>query len=114
MVLHLEVKVRAVAVEAWKQVVQLLERRPGWHLQATPSPGAPPVWCFGPASEVELTVTVERDAIRLYVVQTDEDVDLESVSDLVAWLTVHKTGSLADRVPGLLDKLKNGKLFTWD
>ncbi|MHB1783173.1 MAG: hypothetical protein ACYCTE_10905 [Acidimicrobiales bacterium] len=103
-----------MAVGAWKQVVQLLERRPGWHLQARPSPGAPPAWCYGSASEVELTVTVERDAIRLYLVQTDEDVELESVSDLVAWLTAHKTGSLADRVPGLLDKLKRGQLFTWD
>ena len=77
------------------------------------TPGAPPVWCFASGSELDLSVTVEGGSIRVYVVETDQNVKLGKVSDLVDWLNVHKAGSLQDPTVGLVDRLKQGKFLKW-
>jgi hypothetical protein len=68
-----------------KGVARLLRRRPGWSFQVMPTPGAPPVWCFGSGGETDLSVTVDAGSICVYVVKTDHDVTLGSANELVAW-----------------------------
>jgi hypothetical protein len=97
-----------------KGVARLLRRRPGWSFQVMPTPGAPPVWCFGSGGETDLSVTVDAGSICVYVVKTDHDVTLGSANELVAWLKAHRPGALPDPTSGILDKFKGGKLFRWE
>jgi len=100
----------AGAGQLWKQVDKLFRRRPGWRFQAMSTPGVPPVWCLGPESEPDLTVTVDGSSIHVYVTKTDYAVTVEGIEELIAWLTDYRPGSLAERV---LDKSKRRHLFEW-
>ena len=77
-----------------KEVDELLRRRPGWSLQATATPGALPVWCFGSGGRNDLTVAAERGSIRVYVMKSEREVKLGSTSELVAWLQAREAESL--------------------
>lgn len=105
---------RADKDELWKQVEDLLRGRPGWSLQAMSTPGAPRAWCFGSGGETEVSVTVDRGSISVYLLEPDVDVTLGSTSELVAWLTAHKPGSLKEPKGGVVDKLKRAHLFEWE
>jgi hypothetical protein len=97
-----------------KQVARLLRRRPGWRVQTMPTPGAPLTWCFGTRSGTDLSVSVDRDSISVYVVGADENVTLGDIDQLVGWLRANRAGSLEDPKPGLVDKLKQGSFFKWE
>lgn len=101
------------AGQLWKQVDQLFRRRPGWKFQAMPTPGVPPVWCLGPESEPDLTVTVDGSSIRVYVTKTDYAVIVKSTEELIVWLTDYRPESLAEQGGRVLDKFKRGHLFEW-
>ena len=53
--------------ELWKQVGAVLGKRPGWSLQASSSPGAPPAWCLVDEGEIDLSVNVDGGAVSVYV-----------------------------------------------
>jgi hypothetical protein len=97
-----------------EEIAQLLRRRPGWTLQAVPTPGAPHVWCFGSGSAAELSVTTDNGSIDLYVVNMDENVTLGTTGQLVAWLKTHKAEALQNPREGVIDRLKRRKFFRWD
>ena len=79
-----------------KQVDELLKRRPGWKLQAMPTPGLPPVWGFGSGGQVELSVGTDGDSINLYVIAQDADIKLSSTSEIGGVVE----GTQAPSVPG--------------
>jgi hypothetical protein len=108
------VRERADRAGLWKQVDRLLQRRPGWGFQAVPTPGAPPVWCFGTQVEPDLLVTVDQGSICIHEMESDHDVKLGSTSELVAWLNAQKPGSLQPRRGRAADKAKRAGLFRWD
>jgi hypothetical protein len=97
-----------------EEIAQLLRRRPGWTLQAVPTPGAPSAWCFGSASATELSVTTSNGSIDVYVVNMDENVTLDSTGQLVAWLKTHKPEALQDPREGFIHTLKRRKSFRWN
>jgi hypothetical protein len=97
-----------------KEIGQLLRRRPGWTLQAVPTPGAPSAWCFGSASATELSVTTSNGSIDVYVVNLDENVTLETTGQLVAWFKTHRPEALQDAREGFIHTLKRRKSFRWD
>jgi hypothetical protein len=105
--------VRSGRNDLWKQVTQLLRGRPGWTVQATPSPGDDPVWCFGPKGQVGLAVRVDGDVIRLQGPETGQDIAFSSLDELVAWMRSHSPNALMDKPASALDRLKVGKLFEW-
>jgi hypothetical protein len=98
----------------WKQLDQLLQRRPGWRFQAIASPGAPPVWCFGAEGAFELSVTVSKDLICIYEVESDHEVRLEDIGELVAWLNIERPGSLQPQRGRVADKGRLGSFFKWE
>jgi len=102
--------------DLWQHVTHLLRRRPGWRLEAVASPGALPVWCFGPTSDADLSVTADGASVTVHVVASDEDVELGTVDDLVNWLRTHRPGSLEERPAGVFDRLKRrcGRFFDWE
>jgi hypothetical protein len=105
-----EVRVQADKARLWKQVDQLLQRRPGWRFQAVPTPGAPPVWGFETEGEPDLLVTVDRGSIFVYKMGSDDEVELASTGELVVWLNAQKPGSLQPQ----RGKLKRASVFRWD
>lgn len=80
------------------------------------TPGAPLVWVFVSGGALDLSVTVDPDSIRVHVVgtDTDQEVRLDSVSELVAWLQTHRVESLQDQRSTVFDKLRSGSLFKWE
>ncbi len=97
-----------------KQVDELLKRRPGWKLQAMPTPGLPPVWGFGSGGQVELSVGTDGDSINLYVIAQDADIKLSSTSELAAWLKAHKPQAFQDPKDGPGDKPKRRRFLDWE
>jgi hypothetical protein len=102
--------------DLWQAVTRLLRRRPGWRLEAVASPGALPVWCFGPPGDPDLSVTADGASVTVHVVATDDDVELGTVDDLVNWLRAHRPGSLEEPAGGVFDRLKRrrGRFFDWE
>ena len=97
-----------------KPIARLLRRRPGWTFQATSTPGAPLVWCFGSGGAVELSVTVDGHAICVHVSATNQDIELGNADELVQWLRTHVAGALQEPRSGVLDKVKSGRFFKWE
>ena len=59
--------------DARKEIVELLEGRPGWRLEPRTTPGASPMWCFVSEGEIEFSVAAEGGVIHLYRMATDEE-----------------------------------------
>lgn len=105
---------RADKDELWKQVDQLLQRRPGWKFQAISTPGVPPVWYFGREDQPDLSVTVNKGSICLYEMASDHEFELWNTRELVAWLKAHKPGALQPQRGKAADKIKGRSLFKWE
>lgn len=101
--------------EVWEQVGAVLSERPGWSLQASSSPGAPPAWCLVDEGEIDLSVNVDGGAICVYVMSVDREIRLAGCSELTAWLDANEAASRGDPLdPGeVLDDLVHGKFTKW-
>jgi hypothetical protein len=79
----------------FEQVGRILERRPGWHYEPSPTPGLQPSWCLDPGGEVVLSVSVIDGAVTVYSPADDRDLAVGDVSQLAAWLDAYGDGELA-------------------
>ena len=50
------------------------------------TPGAGPLWCFVMNGKIEYSVTVDRDTVHLYVMETDNEIVFADADKLMAWL----------------------------
>jgi len=96
-----------------KQLVELVEGRPGWRLEPRSTPGAAPLWCFVAGGEVEFSVTVEDGSIRLYVMATDEEIEFEHTDELEAWMHAHRADALGERPRRPQGKERFRRFFEW-
>jgi hypothetical protein len=78
-----------------------------------PTPGVPPAWCFEPGGKIDLSVTVDGGSLRVYVLDVDQDITLGGTSELAAWLSAHRPGSLQDPRSSLIDRMKRDRFFRW-
>lgn len=97
-----------------KDVDDLFRNRPGWKLQGMPTPGVPPVWCFGTHGTPDLTVGTDGGSVDVYVIGLDQDVRLGSTDELLDWLRAHKPESLQEPRGGVLEDLKRGRFMDWE
>lgn len=97
-----------------KEIAQLLRHRPGWTLQAAPTPGAPPAWCFASGGTTEISVSTGSGMIKVHVVDSGENLTLGNTDQLVAWLATHKRGALQDPREGVIGGLKRRRFFRWE
>jgi hypothetical protein len=98
----------------WKDVDELLRRRPGWTFLAVSRPGAPPIWCLGTERDPDVAVTVDGGSIQVTVTRTDFDLTLSSVDELIAWLSEYRPGSLPARKERAVTKGRLRQLFRWE
>src|SRR3974377_2147451 len=78
----------------WEKISRALKGRPGWGLQPSSTPGAPPAWCFGRGGENDLMVSVDDGRVYLYVMETDRDLHFDTVEDLQRWLDANEAAVL--------------------
>lgn len=100
--------------DLWKAVDHLLGRRPGWRFQPRSTPGATPVWCFGPEADPVLTVSVDDGAIVVCPESGDPEVTLPGGDELFRWLSDHWPEALPEQRARATDKLRRGRLFRWE
>jgi hypothetical protein len=101
------------AKDARKELVELLEGRPGWRLEPRSTPGASPLWCFVSGGEIECSVAAEDGAIHLYVMSTDKELVFRDAAELTAWLQEHRADAFEDRPRRLAGKERHRRYFEW-
>ncbi len=72
----------------------LLNGRPGWHLETSLTPGASPVWCFRSGGKIEFSAAVERNSIDFNVWETNEELVFDYADELTAWLRTNRPEAL--------------------
>jgi hypothetical protein len=86
------------------EILELLGARPGWRLEARSTPGATPLWCFVFNGKIEFSVTADGDGVRLYVMETDQEIIFDNGDGLMAWLRENRAEAVlepaAPRAPG--------------
>jgi hypothetical protein len=86
------------------EILELLGARPGWRLEARSTPGATPLWCFVFNGKIEFSVTADGDAVRLYVMETDQEIVFDDGDGLMAWLRANRAEAVQEppgpRAPG--------------
>lgn len=97
-----------------QHLVDLLRGRPGWRLEPRTTPGATPLWCFVANGRVEYSVTAEGGLIRLYVMESDQEVAFVDAGGLTAWLQEHRPEAMQE-VPVRPDGKRRvkKKFFEW-
>jgi hypothetical protein len=97
------------------EVEERLRGREHWSIQPSSSPGMPAQWCLLSGPEIELSVTVERGAVVVYVMDADAEVILEDGASLTAWLDANEGLFLARHTMAadLFDELLSGRLREW-
>jgi hypothetical protein len=95
------------------ELVDLLTGRPGWRLEARSTPGATPLWCFVFAGKIEFSVTVDSGSIRLYVMDTDQELVFPDEAGLTTWLRENRVEALQDPVARPSRKSRFRKMTEW-
>jgi hypothetical protein len=96
-----------------QQLVELLRGRPGWRLEPRTTPGATPLWCFVAGGRVEYSVTAEGGVIRLYIMESDEEVAFRNADGLTAWLQEHRPEAMQETPVRPDGKKRAKKFFEW-
>jgi hypothetical protein len=97
-----------------QHLVDLLRGRPGWRLEPRTTPGATPLWCFVANGRVVYSVTAEQGIIRLYVMESDQEVAFRDVDGLRAWLQEHRPEAMGDAPARPGGKKRVKRLFDWE
>ena len=95
------------------KLVDLVGGRPGWRLEPRSTPGATPLWCFVFNGKIEFSVSADGDGVRLYVMDTDEDLAFKDEDELMAWLRAHRAEALRDPEPRQARTSRLRKFFEW-
>ncbi len=95
------------------EVVDLLGGRPGWRLEPRSTPGATPLWCFVAGGKIEYSVTADGTSIRLYVMETDQEIVFREAGELMAWLQTNRPEALQEPTSRPSGTSRLRKLFEW-
>ena len=74
----------------------------------------PLLWCFSSSGQIELSLRVDAGRLQLYMAAEDREVELESVEALVSWLRAHRPDAFGPERTGVLDRLRHGRMLSWD
>ena len=95
------------------EVLDLLVGRPGWRLEPRSTPGATPLWCFVFNGKIEFSVTVDGNSVRLYVMETDQEIVFPDADGLMAWLRDNRAEAILEpELPGQ-KKSRFRKITEW-
>ena len=96
-------------------VEELLAAREHWRREPSSSPGMPSQWCLLSGPEIELSVTVDRGAIVVYVMDANTEIFFDDVAALTAWLDADEALFLErpSMAAELFDDLLKGRIHEW-
>ena len=94
-------------------LLDVLVGRPGWRLEPRSTPGATPLWCFVFNGRIEFSVTVEAGSIRLYVMDTDQEIVFDNAEGLMAWLRANRAEALLEPQAPATKKSRLRRFTTW-
>ena len=98
-----------------REVEALLAAREHWSLQPSSSPGMPSQWCLLSGPEIELSVTVDKGAVLLYVMDANAEIFFDDAAALTAWLDADEALFLErpSMAAELFDDLLRGRIQEW-
>ena len=96
-----------------KDFEELLGGRPGWRLEPQSTPGAAPLWCFVFNGKIEYSVTVDRDTIHLYVMETDDEIVFADADQLMAWLRSNRAEAAQEPAARVSGKERRRRFLEW-
>ena len=96
-----------------KELSDLLQGTPGWRLEPRTTPGASPMWCFVADGKIEFSVTVDGSGLVVYIMDTDQEVQLADGEQLAAWIGQHRPHALQEQRPRADAKTRARKFFEW-
>jgi hypothetical protein len=85
------------------ETLDLLVGRPGWRLEPRSTPGTTPLWCF----------TVNDGSLRLYVMDTDQEIIFKDADGLMAWLRSNRAEAALQPEPPGTKKSRLRKITQW-
>ena len=94
-------------------MIELVKGRPGWKLEPRSTPGASPVWCYVVEERIVLSVRADDGAIQVWVMATDEEVELPDAGALSDWLQTYRADALGERPQRKRGKNRFRELFEW-
>ena len=95
------------------EILDLLGGRPGWRLEPRSTPGTTPLWCFVFNGKIEFSVTVDGESVRLYVMETDQEIVFDDADGLMAWLRANRAEAVLEPVPPGTKKSRFRKITEW-
>ena len=99
--------------DARKQIVELLQGRPGWRLEPRTTPGASPLWCFVAEGKVVFSVTAEGGSVRLYEMDLDRELVFGGIAELTTWLRSNRADALQEATRRTEGRTRVKKFFEW-
>ena len=98
-----------------REVEDLLRAREHWSLQPSSSPGMPSQWCLLSGPEIELSATVDKGAVVVYVMDANAELFFDDVAAFRTWLDADEALFLERRsmTAELFDDLLNGRIHEW-
>jgi hypothetical protein len=109
----MELKMHAGGEPSTNEIRDLLVGRPGWRLEPRSTPGATPLWCFVFNGKIEFSVTVEEGSLRLYVMETDQEIIFKDAEGLMAWLRANRAEALLEPEPPGTKKSRLRRFTQW-
>ena len=97
-----------------RHLVDLLQGRPGWRLEPRTTPGATPLWCFVAGGRVVYSVSAEGGGLRLYVMESDQEIAFEDTDELAAWFREHRPEAMQEAPDRPDGKNRAKKFFQWE
>jgi hypothetical protein len=94
-------------------ILALLGGRPGWRLEPSSSPGMEPMWCFVVNGRIEYSVSADRESVRLYVMESDQELVFADGDALMAWLRTNRVEAVQDPVPAGTPKRRFRRFTDW-
>ena len=83
--------------ELWEAVSGVLQKKPGWSVQDSPTPGAQANWAFESHGRVQFSVCTDDGLLILYEEKTDRELQFETVEALTTWLEANRPHVLQER-----------------
>jgi hypothetical protein len=94
-------------------ILELFVGRPGWRLEPRSTPGAPPLWCFVFNGKIEFSVSADSESVRLYVMETDQELVFDSGEGLMAWLRANRAEAVQEPEQRAERKSRFRRLTEW-
>jgi hypothetical protein len=96
------------------EIVDVLGGRPGWRREPRSTPGSTPLWAFVSSGKIEYSVTAEAGTIRLYVMETDQEISFDNADGLMSWLRSNRPEAAQESEAGKPRKSIFRRVTEWE